>query len=77
MPSVTIRVEADVALKDFDTDDLVEEVEGRGRTVLPSMGKGVMESLLDRLYYALDGNNQQAINDASRELYNILGDRIL
>lgn len=77
MPSVMIRVEANVALGDFDTDDLVEEVENRGRTVLPSMGKGVMESLLDRLYYALDGNNQQAINGASRELYNLLGDRIL
>lgn len=77
MPSVTKAVEVEVSLTDFDESDLVAEVESRGRVVLPSMEKGDMEILLDRLYYALDGNNQQAINDAGRELYNLLGDRIL
>lgn len=77
MPSVTVAVEVEVSLTDFDESDLVAEVERRGRVVLPSMEKGDMEILLDRLYYALDGNNQQAINDAGRELYNLLGDRIL
>lgn len=77
MPSVTIRVEADVSLTDFDADDLVAEVESRGRVVLPSMEKREMDTILDRLYYALGGNSQQAINDAARELYNLLGDRIL
>ena len=77
MPSVTVAVEVEVSLTDFDESDLVAEVERRGRVVLPSMEKGDMEILLDRLYYALGDDNQQAINDAARELYNLLGDRIL
>lgn len=77
MPSVTVAVEVEVSLTDFDESDLVAEVERRGRVVLPSMEKGDMEILLDRLYYALGGNSQQAINDAAQELYNLLGDRIL
>lgn len=77
MPSVTLEVE--VSLSEFSTDDLVDEVKSRGRVVLPSLGQDerTQKVLLERLYYALGGNSQQAINDAARELYNLLGDRIL
>lgn len=75
MPSVMVEV----SLSDFSTDDLVAEVKSRGRVVLPSVGQdeSLQKDLLERLYYALGGNDRQAINDASRELYNLLGDRIL
>ncbi|MDH0348124.1 hypothetical protein [Aeromonas dhakensis] len=75
MPSVTVEVGLDA----FDTDDLVSEVKSRGRVVLPSVGQdeNTQGELLERLYYALVGNSQQAINAAARELYNLLGDRIL
>lgn len=75
MPSVTVEVDLDA----FDTDDLVSEVKSRGRVVIPSVGQdeNTQGELLERLYYALVGNSQQAINDAARELYNLLGDRIL
>jgi len=77
MPSVTLEVE--VSLSEFSTDDLVDEVKSRGRVVLPSLGQDerTQKELLERLYYALGGNSQQAINDAARELYSLLGDRIL
>ena len=75
MPSVMVEV----SLAEFSTDDLVDEVKSRGRVVLPSLGQDErkQKELLERLYYALGGNSQQAINDAARELYNLLGDRIL
>lgn len=75
MPSVMVEV----SLAEFSTDDLVDEVKSRGRVVLPKVGQddNTQKELLERLYYALGSNSQQAINDAARELYNLLGDRIL
>lgn len=75
MPSVTVEV----SLSEFDTEDLVSELKDRGRVVLSSPGQddNTQGDLLERLYYALCGNNQQAINDAARDLYALLGDRIL
>jgi len=40
MPTVYTEVEVDVSLSDFDTDDLVEELESRGAGVEPGFGDG-------------------------------------
>ena len=70
MPTVYTEVEVDVELHDFDTDDLVEELESRG--ALPVEGnvdaKEIVEQvyqlrrlgkpydhLLDRLFYSVLG----------------------
>ena len=70
MPTVYTEVEVDVELYDFETDDLVEELESRG--VLPVEGdvnaKEIVEQmyqlrrlgkpcdhLLDRLFYSVLG----------------------
>ena len=70
MPTVCTEVEVDVELYDFETDDLVEELESRG--VLPVEGdvnaKEIVEQmyqlrrlgkpcdyLLDRLFYSVLG----------------------
>ena len=70
MPTVYTEVEVDVELYDFDTDDLVEELESRG--ALPVEGdvnaKDIVEQmyqlrrlgkpcdhLLDRLFYSVLG----------------------
>lgn len=76
MPHVTVEV----GLGEFDTEDLVEELTGRGRVVLPDRAteSGQLQHvLLERLYYGLSGNDQAVINEAARGLCDLLGDRIL
>ena len=46
MPTVYTEVEVDVDLDDFDTDDLIEELERRGRGVEINENEG-RELLLD------------------------------
>ncbi len=69
MPTVYTEVEVDVELEDFDTDDLVEELESRGMGFeadvnakeiveqmyqLHRLGKPC-DHLLDRLFYSVLG----------------------
>ena len=70
MPTVYTEVEVDVELHDFDTEDLVEELESRGALPIESdvNAKEIVEQmyqlrrlgkpydhLLDRLFYSVLG----------------------
>ena len=49
MPTVYTEVEVDVNLVDFDTDDLLEELENRG--ALPVEGSYDAKALVEQMYY--------------------------
>lgn len=52
MPEVEVWTTVDVELDDFDTDDLVEELEKRGLKVLDSNVQGDGDSLLEKIWQA-------------------------
>jgi hypothetical protein len=47
--TVYTEVEVDVSLEDFDTDDLLDELEQRGS--LPPEGSANAKEILERIYY--------------------------
>jgi hypothetical protein len=49
MPTVYTEVEVDVDLVDFDTDDLLEELESRGE--LPVEQHGDAKEIVEQIYY--------------------------
>jgi hypothetical protein len=49
MPTVYTEVEVDVDLVDFDTDDLLEELESRGS--LPVEQHGDAKDIVEQIYY--------------------------
>ena len=49
MPTVYTEVEVDVSLVDFDTDDLLEELEQRGS--LPPEGNINARELVEQIYH--------------------------
>jgi len=49
MPTVYTEVEVDVDLVDFDTDDLLEELESRGS--LPVEQNGDARNIVEQIYY--------------------------
>ena len=49
MPTVYTEVEVDVDLVEFDTDDLLEELESRG--ALPPEGNINAKELVEQMYY--------------------------
>jgi len=49
MPTVYTEVEVDVSLVDFDTDDLLEELESRG--ALPPEGNINAREIVEQIYY--------------------------
>jgi hypothetical protein len=49
MPTVYTEVEVDVDLEDFDTDDLLDELERRGE--LPVEGSGNAREIVEQIYY--------------------------
>jgi hypothetical protein len=48
MPTVYTEVEVDVELNDFDTEDLVEELESRG--ALPVEGSNNAKDIVEQMY---------------------------
>ena len=48
MPTVYTEVEIDVELNDFDTEDLVEELESRG--ALPVEGSDNAKEIVEQMY---------------------------
>ena len=78
MASVTVDV--DVDLDEFDSCDLIDELESRGYVVQGEKSSPVDSSpsdLIERLYYALDKNDQDTINSTATTLCYVLGGRIL
>ena len=49
MPTVYTEVEVDVDLVDFDTDDLLDELERRGS--LPVEESGAAKEIVEQIYY--------------------------
>ena len=49
MPTVWTEVEVDVDLEDFDTDDLLDELERRGD--LPVESTGDAKATVEQIYY--------------------------
>ena len=56
--TITTEVEVDVHLSDFDTDDLVEELEGRGRVV--PIGIEDNETLMKIWQHDREGRKEEA-----------------
>lgn len=52
MPEVEVWTTVDVELDDFDTDDLVEELEKRGLKILDSNVQGDGDSLIEKIWQA-------------------------
>ena len=70
MPTVYTEVEIDVDLVDFDTDDLLEELESRGS--LPPEGNINAKELVEKMYY-LHRQGQDCTHMLDRLFYAVLG----
>jgi hypothetical protein len=70
MPTVYTEVEVDVSLSDFETDDLIEELESRGKFA----SNGDNEEIIEDMYNLFRAGKRDAIDEHLRTLfYNILG----
>ena len=70
----TVTVDVEVSLDDFETDDLVTELESRNVTVGGGMSEGAAISALSELHYALKfGLNDKALELARRYVNDQLG----
>ena len=70
MPTVYTEVEIDVDLVDFDTDDLLEELESRG--ALPVEGNASAKELIEQMYY-LHRQGRDCTPMLDQLFYNVLG----
>lgn len=78
MASVTVDVDLD--LDEFDSCDLIDELESRGYVVQGEKSSPVDSTpsdLIERLYYALANNDQDTINRTAATLCYAVGGRIL
>jgi hypothetical protein len=70
----TVTVDVEVSLDDFETDDLVTELESRNVTVGGGMSEDAAISALSELHYALKfGLNDKALELARRYVNDQLG----
>lgn len=70
MPTVYTEVEVDVDLVDFDTDDLLDELESRG--ALPPEADVNAKELVEQMYY-LHRQGQDCTPMLDRLFYAVLG----
>ena len=68
--TVYTEVEVDVDLVDFDTDDLLEELESRGS--LPPEGNINAKELIEQMYY-LHRQGQDCTHMLDQLFYSVLG----
>ena len=68
--TVYTEVEVDVDIGDFDTDDLLEELESRGS--LPPEGDINAKELVEQMYY-LHRQGQNCTHLLDRLFYSVLG----
>ena len=68
--SVYTEVEVDVDLEEFDTDDLLEELEERG--ALPPEGNVNAKELVEQMYY-LHRQGQDCTHMLDQLFYSVLG----
>ena len=70
MPTVYTEVEVDVDLVDFDTDDLLDELENRG--ALPPEADINAKELVEKMYY-LHRQGQDCTHMLDQLFYAVLG----
>ena len=70
MPTVYTEVEVDVSLSDFDTDDLIQELEDRGKMVDDSRTDS---GTLVRQIYEKRKLGQKYEQELRSLIYNVLG----
>ena len=68
--TVYTEVEVDVDISEFDTDDLLEELEERG--ALPAEGNINAKELIEQMYY-LHRQGQDCTQLLDRLFYSVLG----
>ena len=73
MPYVTVTTDVEIELKDFDTDDLIEELERRGRDYNTNGVDGDdMRELLEKIYLnRRNGKDYQS--ELDQLIYGVLG----
>lgn len=70
MPTVYTEVEVDVDLADFDTDDLIQELEDRGKMV---DGGDTSSGVLVKQIYEKRKLGQDYEEELKQLIYNVLG----
>lgn len=76
MTYVTVNTDVDVYLDEFDTDDLIEELESRGHTVLKAVstfGQSESEIKLFEQLYQKRRTNQDYTKELDQLIYNCIG----
>jgi len=68
--TVYTEVEVDVDMSDFDTDDLLEEIESRG--ALPPEGNADAKELIEQMYH-LHRQGQDCTYLLDKLFYTVLG----
>lgn len=71
MPTVYTEVEVDVSLTDFDTEDLLEELESRGS--LPTEGDVDAKELVNKIWLKRRVGNQDYQHELDQLIYQVLG----
>ena len=71
MPLIYKEVEVDVDLEDFDTDELIEELERRGRDYnTQGVDADEMRSLLEQIWIKRLRNRQSAAGSVNENEFN-------
>lgn len=71
MPTVYTEVEVDVSLDDFDTEDLLDELERRGS--LPSEGDIDTKATVEAIWLKRRQGNADYQRELDRLIYAVLG----
>ena len=71
MPTVYTEVEVDVSLSDFDTDDLLDELESRGS--LPVEGQIDAKELVEQIWLKRRLGNHDYQQELDKLIYAVLG----
>lgn len=71
MPTVYTEVEVDVDLVDFDTEDILEELERRGS--LPTEGDGDAKELVQQIWLKRRLGNHDYQHELDQLIYQVLG----
>jgi hypothetical protein len=71
MPTVYTEVEVDVSLSDFETDDLLDELESRGS--LPVEGQIDAKELVEQIWLRRRLGNHDYQDELDKLIYAVLG----
>jgi hypothetical protein len=72
--TVTVDVDVDVDIDDFDTDDLIDELEDRGYVVLDEKEERSRETRLERILWLI---RQSYITDNPENFHKLLERKLL